>query len=128
PATPAARRLTPHACRALNSPERPTESPKPKYLLSFLFAQDVGHPGGGPRGPLPRQRLDRYIWWPVVRRLSWPALGDHRGRRFTPLGRRAARRPRLRAHQVSSRVLPPDAERTLGPSGGRPRGRARRRG
>ena len=32
----------------------PAQSPKFKYLLSLVFAQDVGHPGGGtPRGPRP---------------------------------------------------------------------------
>ena len=51
-----ARRLAPDARRVLDLPERPPQSPKGQYLLSFLVAQDVGHPGGGPQARRLRQR------------------------------------------------------------------------
>jgi hypothetical protein len=45
-----------HAGRGFDPPKRPSESPKRQNLLSFVVAQDVGHPGDGPLGPPPRQR------------------------------------------------------------------------
>jgi hypothetical protein len=42
--------------RYLDLPERPSQSPKSQNLLLLLVAQNVGHPGGGPQGPLPRRR------------------------------------------------------------------------
>jgi len=49
----AAGRLVTHAGLALDAPKRPAEEAKRFYLLSFLFAQDVGHSRRRTIGPPP---------------------------------------------------------------------------
>ena len=51
-----ARRLAPDARRLFDAAQRPAQPPQSENLLLLVVPQDVGHPGGGPQVPPPRQR------------------------------------------------------------------------
>ena len=69
----AARRLATNAGRLFDAAERPAQPPQSENLLPLVIPQDVGHSGGEPCAPPPRQRLGTAL-------LHWPVLGVHRGR------------------------------------------------
>ena len=66
----------------VNASQRPTESAKRFYFLSFVFAQDVGHSRRRTMGPASASTSRRAAF---SGRFSddhqWPVLGDHRGRK-----------------------------------------------
>jgi hypothetical protein len=63
-----ARRLPPDAGRLFDTTERPAQLPQSENLLLLVVPQDVGHPGGEPQAPPPRQRPGALLpHWPVFR-------------------------------------------------------------
>src|SRR5207253_6135433 len=64
----AARRLATNAGRLFDAAERPAQPPQSENLLPLVIPQDVGHSGGEPCAPPPRQRLGTaLLHWPVFR-------------------------------------------------------------
>jgi transposase InsO family protein len=80
----------------LDPSQRPTQTPKRQYLLSFLIAQDVCHAAGRPSLPTPVNVPGT----DAVGRFSdvhqWPVLGVHRGSTYYE----------QKARQVDPRRLP----------------------
>ena len=63
-----ARRLATDSRRLFNAAERPAQPPQSENLLLSVVPQDVGHSGGRPQGPLPRQRPGASLpHWPGFR-------------------------------------------------------------
>ena len=59
----------------LDAPQRPPQSPQRHDLLLFVITQDVAHDSVGTAAPRRRQRLGRYVWWPVFRCPSMAGFG-----------------------------------------------------